>query len=438
MYSYSEDWAQAREPDGTTILNDFHSDQVNANIEGTVSSFPKFSLLPTELRLLIWKYVLQQHRLISITVVDKAHQAPRKSRSVQSSTRNSLGNVVSGECYKLQIATYHMLTPLLRANCESRGAALEFYRVHIPYDRGSHGERRYICFNPEFDYIHLVPEGFPEILASFVHDFKAYDPRSVGILYLGVGVGKPHDLELPMGEPRISVNGTSYSTNAVLCITDPSNLTSLVLSTFQTTLANLRRVFFHNVARWDSRMMFDSLDMQEVRFNRSYPICAVSEAFDFVGPDPRPIDADLDRVAIGWDPRSVPCLWRQMESRFGITRKSETTEFVYHISGPLFGKHPAIHSRNGAAASLQGEKEAWRSGWEKGGLFARFKYEDPDTLEKLKNAPISAFGFWVLPLDAFGEIPERDFEGIRWESKMVVSLEKHRPQLGVFRLPQEG
>ena len=57
-------------------------------------------------------------------------------------------------------------------------------------------------------------------------------------------------------------------------------------------------------------MMFDYLDIGEVRFNSSYPITATTKAFDIV-PDPRPIDADLDKVAIGWDPRSMACLWQQ-------------------------------------------------------------------------------------------------------------------------------
>ncbi|MCJ1319252.1 hypothetical protein MMC15_004588 [Xylographa vitiligo] len=73
--------------------------------------------------------------------------------------------------------------------------------------------------------------------------------------------------------------------------------------------------------------MFDYLDIGEVRFNSSYPITATTKAFDIV-PDPRPIDADLDQIAIGWDPRSMACLWQQMERRFGITRKPGTTELM--------------------------------------------------------------------------------------------------------------
>jgi hypothetical protein len=123
-----------------------------------------------------------------------------------------------------------------------------------------------------------------------------------------------------------------------------------------------------------------------------------------------------------------------MERRFGITREPGATEFVFHITAPLYGKHPTTSSRTGAVESLQREKDLWRSNWEKGSLWERSGYQDPDTPERLKRAPIPAFGFWVLPIHAFGEIPDDEFENIRWDNKMVVSLEKHRPQLGVFRL----
>lgn len=182
--------------------------------------------------------------------------------------------------------------------------------------------------------------------------------------------------------------------------------------------------------------MFDALDMAEVRHNRSFPITANVEAFDLVGTDPRPIEADLDKVALGWDPRSMPCLWQQMERNFEISRKPGTTEFVYHITAALFGGDSVVCSRADAVNLLQREHDGWRSGWGKGSFFEKHGYKDPDTPEKLINAPIPAFGFWVLPLDALGEVPKGEFKDItRWDMKMVANLEKHRPQLGVFRLP---
>ena len=181
--------------------------------------------------------------------------------------------------------------------------------------------------------------------------------------------------------------------------------------------------------------MFDSLDCEEVRFNRSYPIHASTEAFDLVEPDPRPINADLDKVGLGLDPRSMPWLWKQMERKFGITHEPGTTRFVYHLAAPGFSEDQMTISRADATEMLRREHEEWRLHWKEGGFFGRNDYENPDTPEKLKNAPIPAFGFWMVPLDALGEIPEE--EPRRWDMKRVVDLTEHRPQLGVFRLPRE-
>ncbi|MCJ1404407.1 hypothetical protein MMC11_007632 [Xylographa trunciseda] len=414
MYSSSEAPVQAGELMDTVLLNDFHRDHTEGSNERARCFFPPFPRLPAELRISIWIHVLQRHRLIRLVVTDETHQSPCEDILEQGVRRNVLGNVISGKNYKFQITTHHLLTPLLRVNRESRQVSMQFYRVHIPYD-SSNGERQ--CYlNPEFDFIHIHPDGPSEVLADFIHDFKAYDPIGVGILNLGFGSGRPQELDLPL---------------------DPSALSPPVLSAFKTTLNHLRRVFFHSVTCGDSRMMFDCLDMKEVRFNHSYPITAATEAFDIV-PDPRPIDADLDKVSIGWDPRSMACLWQLMERRFGITRKPGITEFVYHITAPFFGGHPVFSSRAGCVESLRREKVSWRSGWEKGRLWERHGYQDPDTPEKLERALIPVFGFWVLPAHAFGELPDYEFENIdefvdiRWEMKMVVSLEKHKPQLGVF------
>lgn len=200
MHPYSEGWVEAGKSKSTVLLNDFHSDHV-AGTGGTLNSFSPFPRLPVELRLSIWKRFLQRHRLISITVVDKAHHSPYEDLPEQCNQRNSLGNKITGKNYKLQITTQPLQTPLLRVSSESRQAALDFYRVHVPFDRNSGEGHCYL--NPEFDFIHIHPNGPSEVLAHFIHDFKAYDPKGVGILNLGIGTGRPRELDLPMGEPGV-------------------------------------------------------------------------------------------------------------------------------------------------------------------------------------------------------------------------------------------
>ena len=226
-------------------------------------------------------------------------------------------------------------------------------------------------------------------------------------------------------------------------VPDPSSLAPLALSAFTATLTNLRRVIFHQIVHdADSRQMFDSLDMAKVRYNRSFPINGLAEAFDLMETDPRPIDADLDQVSVGWDPRRALCLWCQMERNFQIRRdERRLVEMQLLLTAPTHGTDGgkfSISSRPGADEFLQREKKLWRANWDEGAIFKRWGYVDPDTPEKLKSAPIPVVGFWLFPVDAFGGVPEGDYDDIRWSMKEVVDLRKHRPQLGVFRLPGGG
>ena len=220
---------------------------------------------------------------------------------------------------------------------------------------------------------------------------------------------------------------------------DPSSLLPPALSALSATLINLQRVFFHEAVYTDTRHMFSSLELAEVRFNRSIPIDSSTEAFDLVATDPRPIDADLDKVSLGWDPRAMLCLWQQMERNFQIRREGRPVEFQFLITAPTHGEAEPMRiiSRADAGKFLQFEKDLWRSDWEDGSVYKQWKRVNPDTPEKVKKAPIPVIGFWVFPVDAFGDVPEGDFEDIRWGIKEVVDLTKRRPGLGVFRLPQE-
>jgi hypothetical protein len=200
MSPSGDGWPQvgATKP-STIILNDFHSDHSQA--QEILPEFPLFPSLPIEISLAIWKCVLQRHRLISITVIDndgKNGSPPRSPSQSLYTARNERGNTISGKNYRLSVTTNHRLSPLLRVSRVSRQAALEFYRVHIPGDFDIHGQRECLYLNPEFDFLHLKPEGVPEILVDFVHDAKAYDPLGFGVLNMVIGDDSPYDLELPM------------------------------------------------------------------------------------------------------------------------------------------------------------------------------------------------------------------------------------------------
>lgn len=170
----------------------------------------------------IWRAYLQRHRIISIVLgqLREADGAP----SFYSET-NQLGSLVSGKNYYLALTRQHHFSPLLSVNSEARAVALSFYRLQFPCSiRGSshsissstHYPRsppinfhyyRCLYMSPEYDFVHVQlsselseeDDPPPELLADFLHDCKAYDPRGHGVLNLVVGDGNISKFKLPNG-----------------------------------------------------------------------------------------------------------------------------------------------------------------------------------------------------------------------------------------------
>lgn len=189
---------QLYETKPVTLLNDCYTKNHLPPFGKHLIEFSIFPNLPVDISSAIWTCVLQCHRLITINVIDKGNTtSPTKYLpSLPYMDKNGLGNTISGKDYRLSITSNHRLHPLLQVCGGSRRAALEFYRLHIPYDLKVHGERRCLYLNPEFDFLHVKQQGAPELFVDLLHDAKAYDPRGVGIQ--NIGVGDPDDLQLPM------------------------------------------------------------------------------------------------------------------------------------------------------------------------------------------------------------------------------------------------
>ena len=201
----NQDWAGVG--DSTPVirlLNDYHTDGTDVSAGGasaSLSSFSPFSRLPVEIASLIWKQFLTQTRLISITVTETESD----DQNLQLGERNKLGRVTSARDYCFRVTTHLVPSPLLQATSDSRAAVFEFYRVQIPYDRADSDEHC-LCINPELDYLSLRIEradGSPKVLADFIHDLKAYDPRGIGIRNLGIeSRGFTFNVALPSGKSR--------------------------------------------------------------------------------------------------------------------------------------------------------------------------------------------------------------------------------------------
>lgn len=432
-----------------TILNDLYSSPTQA--DEAPRGFSLFTRFPPELSSAIWKCALQHHRLISITLTDTHSKddygdpPPPSSPRIPYTARNGLGNTISGENYRLSITTDHRPSPLLRTSHGSRKAALEFYRVHLPRDWHARSEQTCLYLNPEFDFVHISPAGAPEVFVDFVHDAKAYDPLGVGILNMVIGADEPSNLVLPMSEEHLPSKPPIPDMHAAnIFASDPSSSSPTAVSAFAATLTNLRRVIFRQVVLADTGYLFTSLDLTEKRYNRSLPINSLVEAFDLVETDPRPIDPDLYNLFVGWDPRATLYLWREMERNFQIQRR-RSVKLQYLITTPRYSEAgwTNISTRADAERVLRAEEKYLCAKQEEGWIFRRVHNRNPDTLERRASAPVLVVGFWLFPLEAFGDVPvdelgnvpQGDFEQIRWSMKAVVDVTGHRPQLGVFRLP---
>ncbi|KAK8070741.1 hypothetical protein PG997_010944 [Apiospora hydei] len=117
------------------ILND-----VNATkYVSSCTSFPHFSQLPIELRLKIWKFCFPSNRFISILIARPTSRSKRQDNEEKKqehqlfTSRNHLGNLISGDPYHLTVSGFRPWAASLPSVCrEARQAFLAFYRVSMP------------------------------------------------------------------------------------------------------------------------------------------------------------------------------------------------------------------------------------------------------------------------------------------------------------------
>jgi len=118
-----------------SILNDRYADRPQG--APNLLELHQFSQFPVEIASAIWKLNLQYHRIIeSQAVVSDADKTPARY-----ATTNKLGNTISGKPYYLKVHSPNRHSPILSVNRYSRQIALEYYRLHMPYDFHRLGER---------------------------------------------------------------------------------------------------------------------------------------------------------------------------------------------------------------------------------------------------------------------------------------------------------
>ncbi|KAL9023846.1 MAG: hypothetical protein Q9196_006934, partial [Gyalolechia fulgens] len=342
------------------------------------STFSLFSLLPKELRLLVWRRALQCHRIITIELKGLRGWTgigPLYDDNDQSAITTSIGR---GERYRIISDGCQVLSKLLRVSKESRQEALTFYRVHLPcrFRSPVMGENAMtsgtLYVNPEYDFLRISPEmPVKDTLVDFLYHFKTtYDVRGVGILNLALDL---NDL----------------NANDLYAL-EPSDLDFKFRKAFLETFTELREVFFLSTPRAGRQIngYLSGLPTPETWFNRSFPIMIGTPTFRRLHRDPRAIRQDLNKVLLsgGSDPRDLLDSWFGYLRKWGVTPPRIQYRFLLAFDPTVSGGLSS--DLTSAKKYLQEEDDRWngygpdpeytRARWPVGAKHKDWKDEDLD------------------------------------------------------------
>ncbi|KAK4232799.1 hypothetical protein C8A03DRAFT_39567 [Achaetomium macrosporum] len=479
------------------LFNDVHLGRWEPPVPRSTTWTP-FSRLPAELRLHVWLACLRRHRMIEIDICPAAEEDATTypgdgSQSRYYTDRNGLGNVVSGRSYVLSWSGRRRrghagsYSPLLWVNHESRRATLEFYRVHLPF----FGLQRegVLYLNPAYDVVSIrsrwdesrtTPHPNPlTLLADFLHDVKAYDPKEQGVAHLVLNEGF-HSVDL------IEVAGSQ--TLASCFQLTPADLHPAAAASFTDILQRrLRSVLFAIRFRTCYRGLgeFPPGRGLKYHFAQTIPLARRDHpagAFHWLEADPRPgVEIDIQQLPLGEDPRMLARDWKQLEQVFGVTRPTEhqhqhqeqaARDDKAQTTGPRLYVCPRIRwpkyereellqqNRNRTATPPQEEEEQekeeewpWRAELArhlreeaKDWLHSRMWFHeavrgafphwsiprhgdvlDAETFQRMERLPCLAIGMWLFPAEAFDKEPTNP-------RRFCFDVSPVRPGLFLFEL----
>ncbi|KAK8044782.1 hypothetical protein PG993_004806 [Apiospora rasikravindrae] len=377
-------------------------------------AFPKFTRLPRELRVLIWRESLQRNRLVKVELVRK-HDADNNIRYAH---KNNLGKVVTGGQYHATTPGYRIYSKLLRVSAEARYEALRFYRIHIPCHIrdpwGKTSKESILYLSPDYDFLHLETRcRAKDTVVDYLFDLKAYDPLGIGLYNIAVSkntLRSSHWFEL-----------------------EPEHLDPPARKAYLETLSQLREVFLVNIttcARSNAGPL-SSIRGAGVRFNDGFPIMTQEPAFARLLPDPRPIQRNLKKVIIATpDPREIINSWRRLLANAGIRHRLNQVQYRYLLAQRPIREGDAVFGAEDAERYLAKENQQWKAALETVSGFRKKK--PPYTWSPGKVD--AAFGFWLFPVDSDGKAPlglaEQD--PLCWNR--ILDLSDYPPELGLSEM----
>jgi hypothetical protein len=177
---------------------------------------------------------------------------------------------------------------------------------------------------------------------------------------------------------------------------------------------------------------------EKVRFNRAYPLWSSAASYSTLTVDPRPISRHLELVSCGWDPRRLIRAWRMLEVAYNVL-PTLPGKIRMLIATTDSDESLTIATISQACCFRQQEEFSWSCNWEKGGVYNRWYPEmsNPDNDEDLDFSETqNAIGFWSIPIEAFGSVPEVPYDNHQWRTTRLCNLSAFKSQieLGLFIL----
>ena len=393
--------------------NEPHLEVYNPKPRVPETHFPQFTRLPLDVRLCIWDYALPKERFVRARLsVEKCAKREAPDDSGQAS-----------ESYQVTLEGRKLISKFLHVCQEARAAALRFYRVRMPcrYEHVGNAKDGTFYFNPEHDILKLSVNGRKDYshTIQFFKNLQSADPKGVGLQNLAI------DLD---GVKRLA----SFQLGAMM----PD-----ARETLTSTLSKLRRVYLLCLET-TGRMFLGPLNgvraITGFEMHRSRPVLGSVPAFQRIAVDPRPVEKDLKRTFMGnRDPLKLMYAWKRLLKLYGIAERSDL-EYSFMVSCSPKGPAASITDRESAEQWIAQEDARWRSGVEEWDQRLRPGNVEREKPEDLCNAPQTAVGFWLFPIQALGQLPsdEKRAEDVEreFEPKRVADLSEYRPQLGLMEI----
>ncbi|KAF9879443.1 hypothetical protein CkaCkLH20_02986 [Colletotrichum karsti] len=410
------------------------------NPDPSKACFHFFPQLPAELRHLIWNHALRRRRLIHVSLEEVDGDGGDDDDRPRYAISNALGRPITGNHYRVVVKTRGPLLPeIVRVNRESRAATMAFYAVKLPcYLDSTDSQKTNISLNLAWDYIRILA-GPPWKLSfiDFIHDLRAYDPEGVGVRHLVIDESDAFEDEEMF--PGREDDPASF---------DAAEIDATSLDAFRATVSNLESIWFMRV-RPGGRALNVVTHTRIQAFNYGFPVLPAFTFFDAPARDPRDVSRDLKKVWGGvYDPRLEVVFWRRLLRKLGVDPASlDASTDVRIMVGSDLGA--VVRSRADASRRLHEEDFQWLKsrgqnlGWESGGrenrpagcfqtkTKPRWKLPGFDGPEVLAAAPRPALGFWLFPVEAFGEMGSDETPDTWLKFKGVYDMSRQWPNLAL-------